>query len=63
MLGNESIGSSFLKKFLLKPHIGTVSTKVPINLPVNDYFEESYVVETFLKLPDDNGANDKRIIE
>jgi hypothetical protein len=36
---------------------------VPINLPLNDYFEESYVVETFLKLPDDNGANNRRIIE
>lgn len=38
-------------------------TRIPINLPVNQNFEESRVIETFLKHPENNGREGRRLIE
>lgn len=62
ILGHKT-GSKFYKKFLLKTSQEMSFTTIPIKLPVKQNFEESQVIETFLKYPENNGANGRRIIE
>ena len=38
-------------------------TRIPINLPIKQHFEESQVVETWLKIQDTNVSSDRKIIE
>ena len=53
ILGKNTAGSSFYKKFLLKKSTmknkSKSSTTVPIELPSGQAFEESQIIETFIK--------------
>ena len=51
ILGKNTAGSSFYKKFLLKKSTSKnkSSTTVPIELPPGQAFEESQIIETFIK--------------
>jgi len=51
MLGHKG-GSSFYKKFLLKKAPVTGFTQIPVQLSKGQHYEESQVIETFLKPPD-----------
>lgn len=62
ILGHKT-GSKFYKKFLLKTTQGMTFTRIPINLPIKQNFEESQVIETFLKHPENNSTGGKRIVE
>jgi hypothetical protein len=48
---------------LLKGSSGANMTRIPINLPIKQHFEESQVVETWLKIQDTNVSSDRKIIE
>jgi hypothetical protein len=58
----HSTGSKFYRKFLLKKTTHQTSTRIPINLPKQNYSEESEVLETFLK-HQTTTQNGKRIVE
>jgi hypothetical protein len=62
ILGHNT-GSSFYRKFLLKHSQPEIMTRIPINLPAKQNFEESQVIETFLRIPENNGTNSRRIVE
>lgn len=51
ILGHKT-GSQFYKKFLLKRCTTSNVTSMPINLPLKQNFEESEVIEIFLKTPE-----------
>ena len=38
-------------------------TRIPINLPAKQNFEESQVIETFLKIPENQDLSSRRIVE
>jgi hypothetical protein len=59
-LGHQT-GTKFFKKFLLKKSTAKNFTSLPIDLPIKNFYEESELVETFLKLS--NGSNGKKILE
>lgn len=62
ILGQEA-GNQFFKKFLLKSStVHNNLTRIPVSLPDNQHFEESEVIETFLK-HGETSANGRRMIE
>merc|ERR1712032_170021 len=57
ILGKKSAGSNFYKKFLLKKATSKnkTSTTVPIEIPQGQAFEESQIIETFIKYSSGEG--------
>lgn len=48
---------------MLKGFKGANMTRIPIDLPIKQHFEESQVVETWLKIQDTNFSKGRKIIE